>query len=245
VLKKTLIVLVLLAGIFLILTYPKIYVIRGSGGGTLYWNANEALLFMGGGSDGARMSYLRYAFEPILVALRILRFPDDERCSQPLVIRVTDKEVQRHEVDLYGHAEELSCGYDLAPFQGRIYAGHLAQDKLFKWSGNQFEPATPDEVRAFHASRANAKPDPHPWEFDNVDNVDGWSMRALGQTPPPYELTLNGQPVTLVFSGETWPPKPLSVDLIRPGQAAQRIWTFDGRPHRVSRAEYEHTFGQH
>jgi hypothetical protein len=242
VLKKTLIVLLVLAGIFLILTYPKIYVVRGSAGGGLYWNANEALLFMIGGSDGAHMSYPRYAFDPLLQSLRFVRPPDDERCSHSVVIRVTDKDVQRYETDLYRYAEEPYCGYGFAVFEGRIYVGYLAQDKLWKWSGSHFEPVASEEVRAFHASRANPKPDLHPWEFDNVD---GWSMRAFGQTPPNYQLVLNGQPVTLVSSGETWPPKPLSVDLSRPGQAPQRIWTFDGRPRRVSRAEYEHMFGQH
>jgi hypothetical protein len=241
VLKKTLIVLLPLGGIFLILTYPKIYVIRGSAGGALYWNASEALLFMGGGSDGARMSYLRYTFDPLLLALRFVRPPDDKSCSQSVVIRVTDKEVQRYEASLYQDTKDRFCGYQFALFEGHIYVGYLAQDRLWKWTGNEFEAVAPEEVRAFHAARTNAKPDPHPWEFDNVD---GWSMRAFGQTPPRYQLVFNGQPLTLVFSGETWPQEPLSVDLIRRGQAPQRIWTFDGRPHRVSRAEYEHTFGQ-
>lgn len=240
-LKKTLTVLIALAVILLILSYPKIYVIRGTAGGALYWNVNEALLFMGGGSDGARMTYLRYVLEPFLSVLRVVRPPDDESCSRSVVIRVTDKEVQRYEASLYRDTKDRFCGYEFAPFEGHIYVGYLAQDQLWKWSGSQFEPATPDEVRAFHAARANAKPDPHPWEFDNVD---GWSMRGFGQTPPNYQLVLNGQPVTLVFSGETWPPKPLSVDLSRPGQAPQRIWTFDGRPRRVSRAEYERIFRQ-
>jgi hypothetical protein len=241
VLKKFLVVLLVLAGILLILSYPKIYVIRGSAGGGLYWNANEALLFMTGGSSGAHMSYLRYAFDPLLLALRDVRPPDDERCSQTLVIRVTDKDAQRYETDLYRYSVQPYCGYGDALFEGRIYVGYLAQDRLWKWSGSQFEPATPEEVRAFHSAKAAAKPDSHPWQFDDVD---GWSMRDFGQTPPRYQLVLNGQPVTIVFSGETWPPKPLSVDLVRPGQAVQRIWTFDGRPHRVSKAEYERIFAQ-
>jgi len=73
VLKKSLVVVVVLAGILLILTYAKIYVVRGSAGGVLYWNASEALLFMGGGNSGARMSYLRYAFDPLLSAVRVVR----------------------------------------------------------------------------------------------------------------------------------------------------------------------------
>ncbi len=239
-LKKTLIVLLALAGILLILTYSKIYVVRGSAGGVLYWNANEALLFMGGGNSGARMSYLRYAFDPLLSAVRVVRPPDDERCTHSVVIRVTDKDVQRYETDLYQYTGEPSCGFHYDLFGGHFYAADWP--KLWKWSGTRFERPTPEEYGAFATATFRPKNVTHPWEFDNVD---GWSMRALAQTPPRYELTLNGQPLTLVFSGETWPPKPLSLDFIRPGQAPQRIWTFDGLPHRVSRSEYERIFGQH
>ena len=94
-------VLAALAGLLVILMYPKVYVIRGSAGGALYWNTNEALLFTAGGNSGARMNYVRYAADPFLLALRFVRPPDDERCSQIVVIRVTDKDVQRFETDLY------------------------------------------------------------------------------------------------------------------------------------------------
>jgi hypothetical protein len=59
--RKSLVAVVVLAAIFPLLMYPKVHVLRGSAGGALYWNANEALLFMSAGITGARVSYLRYA----------------------------------------------------------------------------------------------------------------------------------------------------------------------------------------
>jgi hypothetical protein len=240
--KKSLIVLIVLAGIFFLLSNPKVYVIRGSAGGTLYWNADEVLLFTLGASSGAHMGYPRYALEPFLVAIGHARAPDDERCSQAVVIQITDKDVRRYDTDLYKYAEAPYCGMHFAVFDGRIYAGYLAKGRIWRWSGTRFEPATQEELRGFDPMKSAERAGSHPWEFDNVD---GWSMRALGQTPPEYQFVVNGQPLTIIFHGETWPPGPVSVDLIRPGQPPQTIWSFDGRPHPVSLAEYGKIFRNH
>jgi hypothetical protein len=50
-LKKSLVAVIVLPGIFLLLLYPKVYALRGSAGGKLYWNANEALLFIAEGTS--------------------------------------------------------------------------------------------------------------------------------------------------------------------------------------------------
>ena len=107
-------------------------------------------------------------------------------------------------------------------------------------SGTRLEPATQEEVRAFDAAKASATVASHPLEFDNLE---GWSMRKLGLTRPDCHLVLNGQPATVVISwGETWPQGPMTVDLTRPGQRPKTIWSFDGRPHAVNKAEYERLF---
>jgi hypothetical protein len=231
--RKLLIAAVILLGILILCFYPKVYLIRGTAGGILYWNNSEALLFMGGGVDGARMSVLRYAVEPFIEMGRIPgRPPDDERCSQVVVVRVTDKEIGRYDTG-------LGCVADYDVFEGHIYA--VEWSRLWKWSGTNFDAATPEEAHVFDEGRvaATAAARPHPWEFDGVE---GWSMRVLNYKPPKNELILNGQPVTIIFHGETWPKRPLSVDLVRPGQSPQTIWSFDGRVHMVSRSEYEHAF---
>jgi hypothetical protein len=71
--KKLLIFLAILA-ICLILLICRTYVARGSiSAGTLYWNTNEALLFIAEASDGAQMSYARYALEPFFGSLGHVR----------------------------------------------------------------------------------------------------------------------------------------------------------------------------
>jgi hypothetical protein len=243
-LKKSVIVLAVVAGILFLCTYPKVYAVRESTGGVLYWNSSEALILMQASSSGARMSYPRYALEPFLVSFGDVRSPDDERCSQAVVLRVTDKEVQRYDTDLYRYMEDPYCGMTTVVFEGSIYEGYLAEPKLWKWSGTDFKPATPEQLRDFGAARviATVASSSHPWEFDNID---GWSMRQFGQTAPEYHLAFSGQPVTIIFHGETWPPQPLSVDLIRMGDSPQTIWSLDGRPHPVSRAEYNRAFEKH
>jgi hypothetical protein len=113
---------------------------------------------------------------------------------------------------------------------------------LSKWVGNRFERPTPEEYGAFATFKFSKKISQHPWEFDNVD---GWSMRGGGHLGnEQYSFTLDGQSMTVVSVAETLSPAPLSVQLIRSGQPPQTIWSFDGRPHPVSKAEYRKIFGE-
>jgi hypothetical protein len=235
-LKKALIALIVLAAVGFLLTYPSVYVVRDGPGGTLYWNPDEALLFVEVGSSGARLSYLRYALEPFLVAMGHVRSPDNTRCSQVVVIRITDKDVQRYETGLQQNAEDAYCFQDYVLREGHIYVGYPAQKRVWKWSGNQFEPATSEELGGFGPMKSA-----HGAQFDNVD---GWSMREYALGHVTYPVTLNGHSVTIVSSGETWPLGDVSVDLVRPGTAPQRIWTLDERSRIVSRTEYERIFGK-
>ena len=239
--KKALIAVLILIGLSLLLYYPRVYIVRGSAGGVLYWNTNEALPFMGGGSAGARLSYPRYLLEPLLTSFGSVRSPDNESCSHVLVIRVTNEDVQRYDTEV-----DCVAAYDL--FEHHIYAVQLP--RTWEWNGTRFESANLDNAR-FQKGRATAKPgvSQHPWYFDDVD---GWSMRQLGSVGPKYEfkgrpvtvtqLTLNDQPVSFIFSGETFPQMPIAVDLVRSDQSPETIWSFDGRPRRVSKAEYERVF---
>jgi hypothetical protein len=206
----------------------------------LYWNAKEALLFMNEGSDGVRLTPLRYALEPFLVGLGDVRSPDDKRCLKLFVIRITDKGIQRYDTGLARYEEEPYCDFHHALFEGHIFTGYLAQeDKIWKWSGTEFRRATLGEARGVHAAAVALMNWSHPWEFDNLG---GWSMRQLGETRSPTEFTLNGQPVAITFHGATWPPRPLSVEFVRYGQPPDIIWSLDEEPRRVGKAEYEGTF---
>lgn len=198
-------------------------------------------MFMSEGYEGARTNYLRYMFEPLLVSMGDVREPDDKRCSEIVVIRVSDKDVHEYETNLYDHADDPYCGMHFAAFEGRIYTGYLAQGKIWKWADTHFEPVASDDLRAFDAEKVAAMTASHPWQFDSVG---GWSMRELGATSPRYEFTLNGQPVTLIFQGKNRTSGLVSVDWIRSGQSPQTIWSFDGRPRRVTRIEYARVLAQ-
>jgi hypothetical protein len=238
-LRKSVITVITSIGVLLFLLISlKVYVIRGTGGGALYWNADEALLFIAENNYGARMSALRYIAEPFLLSLGDVRAPDDTRCRKTLVVGITDKDVHVYDTDLYRYGGENGCQFQAERFAGNFY--EVAWPKLWKWSDTRFDRPTPQEYGAYaEALFAGKTVLQHPWEFDNVN---GWSMRGFGQTGPTYQFTLNGQPVTILFHGETSHAEPLSVDLIRPGQAPQKIWSFDVRPHRVSKSEYETAF---
>lgn len=231
--KKFWIILAATAGILFVLLYPQVYVVRGSVGGQLYWHRGEALIFVEISTSGTRVNYARYASEPLLLSFGHVRKPDDERCSEILVFQITDKSVQRYDTDLYRYAKEPYCNVGFQVFEDGIYASRWPV--LWRWTGSHFERPTPEEYGHFASGIFAGKFESHPWQFDNRD---GWSMRSFGQTPPQTQFAINGQTVSIVFSGETWPMKPLSIDLIRNGQSPQRLWQFDGRPRRVSRAEY-------
>lgn len=234
--RKVAIVVIVLGAVLVLLVYSNVYVVRPSlNGGTLYWNSHEALILIESSTAGTRMSQLRYALEPFFSSLGHVRQPDDQRCSQALMIRITDKDVQHHDTNLYQYATDPRCGMNGAPFRGQIYADYLAKGRVWKWTGTDFAEASRDELDGFDPVKFAALG----FQFDDVE---GWSMRTFGQGQPRYPLTLDGQQLTLAFSGETWPPTPMSLDLIRPGQQPQTIWSMDGRSRRVNRTEYEGMF---
>jgi hypothetical protein len=235
--RKLLVAIAVFVVCLVLLAFGRTYVLRQSmSDGKLYWNTNEALLFITEANEGAEMSYARYALEPFFVSLGLVRLPSNKRCSATLVFRVTDHEVQRYDTDLHQYASEPYCGFHFDLFQGHIYA--VSWPRLWKWTGTAFEAATPEESRAFDEAGAASLNSP-----PKFDNVDSWSMRELGQTKPEQKMVLNGQPLMIVFHGATWPPKPLSVELIREGQTAQAIWSLDDEPRRISKSEYEYVFG--
>jgi hypothetical protein len=238
--KKRLIVLVALAFVIAVLASWRTCVLRQSmSAGQLYWSSNQALLFISESSEGADMSYARYELEPIFVSLHRVRPPSNRRCSATPVVWVSDHEIRRYDTDLYRNATASDCGFHFDLFQGRIYA--VAWPKLWRWTGAGFETATAEETRAFGSSDAARLS----WQTSPAfDNIDGWSMRKLGQTPPRQQIVLNGQPLKIVFHGEAWPSTPLSVQVIRNRDGAKTVWRLDEAPHRVSKSEFERLFGR-
>jgi hypothetical protein len=213
----------------------RVYSVRQDGGGHLFWNHDEALLVVEVQSSGARLDLFQRVFGPVLVSLGSVRPPDDKRCTQIDVFRITAKDVQHYTTDLAQFSQEPYCFGHFALFNGHIYTGYLAQGKMWRWSGTGFEPATSDELRGFDPAEA-AK------AGEQVDNVDGWSMRANAFGRQSYPIMLGGQPVTIESTGRTAASDDLQVDLVRQGQPPEPIWHLNELPRIVDRSEYERLF---
>jgi hypothetical protein len=244
---KKLFVCILVAGAALLaftLTRP-VYALQGFGNGEVYWNNDEALVYLTDDVLGAHMSLFRYAAEPFFLNLGQARTRDDLACARTVVIRITGNDLQVLDPGLptyFRHGCEIGMRY----FSGHFYAA--SWPKLWVWDGTRFERPTPEQYGAY-ATAFDARslpPGPDAEITGKFDNIDGWSWRSFtkGQR---YDLTVNGQPMTLIFTGlpsPNTPQPPYSLDLIRPGQSPQRIWYFDGRPHRVTKTEYYAAFPQ-
>jgi hypothetical protein len=77
--KKLALILIVVAPLFLILIYPRAYVVRGDGGGVLFWNSESAIMFMAQQEQGAIMNHGRYIAEPLLSGLGDVRPPNSDR----------------------------------------------------------------------------------------------------------------------------------------------------------------------
>ena len=197
----------------------------------MLWNATEAYLFIAVSRLGFRVSYLDYPLVILREYFHGVRPPDAERVSG-IAIRVTQSAVEQHTGDL---------GLFYTPFDGQIYAN--CQGSLCRWTQNHFEHATDDEIRRFDGiDRLIAK---------DFDNVNGWSKRGIAAGPQNiyarntvdvggrFTLLEKSQPI-----GRTGYAA-VSIDVQRPDRAPDTIWHLDGHPRRVSKAEYEESFGGH
>jgi hypothetical protein len=203
----------------------KLHYIRDGNNADVLWNGDEAYLFLGGKTLGYKVSYLGYPVALVRQYFGDVRLPDNER-SSITVLRVTPSGVERYVqsdvfLDLY------------TPMGNTVYANH--QGSLWKWTGSKFEPTTSEEQRRLGGTgRLSAQA---------FDDVEGWFSRPRVTSGPPkvrFTMNIGGQPLTLVV--ERSPRGDISIDLLRPGQASDRIWHVDEQPRRVGSAEYDRYF---
>jgi hypothetical protein len=230
----------------------RIYFIREDSGGDVLWNANEAYLFIGVSRRGAHVSYLQYPWMIFKEYVGGVRLPDNERGSVT-VIQVTPSGVEQHIVEVANTSPGSGPG-EYTPFEGRIYANCPALGGLCRWAGDHFERATEDESTRLVSS---SFPDSKGWSNRvfgltswPLDNLGGWSKRAIGAGPANTfarltadvggRFTLSEKSDPLDHTGYA----AVSIYVQRPSQTPERIWYLDGHPRRVSKAEYELTFGR-
>lgn len=223
---KRLIVVVGVLGLLVVLASFHTYIVIAGCSGDLLWNSDEAYLFAGCARLGYRISYLEYPIEVVRERLRVVRQADDKR-SSTIVIRITPSVVHTY------NADGLSFEF-YTPLGGTVFANH--EGALWKWSGANFDEASSQEQERFEGTKQLTGLD--------IDNLGGWSKRSeiLSRTEEvKVPLELDGKSLVLVvkpgFRG-----KDISIDLLRPGRGAERIWYLDQQPRRVSKSEYEREF---
>ncbi|HEX5425294.1 MAG TPA: hypothetical protein VFW94_17225 [Candidatus Acidoferrales bacterium] len=221
-----------------------VYYMRGYGSGDLLWNQTEAYLFVPVTHFGYRMTYLGLAGAMVKAIFPYGVTTPTEKHFSLVVLRITPTSLKRYTADNI----EISF---IEPFDGVLYTGNmLPGGTLMKWSGTSFEPVSPDEAKRYYANASKLPSGP------SFDNIGGWSMRTaagevLRRSPTDYvekdakvTLSLDGEEMTFVMNSG-YISYQASVDLLRPGKPAERIWQFNERPHMISRAEYQRLFGHH
>jgi hypothetical protein len=232
---KVIIVATILLGAVVAAASRKLYFIHDDDGDDLVWNSNEAYLFMGVARRGYRISYMEYPWATLKQLLYGVRLPDDQR-SSVTVVHLTAYGVDRHVVEML---DEQPGNFPIlyTPRHGYIYAN--CEGQLCKWTGNRFETATEEEQRRLDGTS----------QLDEQNMDKGWSRRGFGEASSDYQFAVDvGRTFKLEVTNKlldrTWRGA-LSVDVVRPGQNAERIWYLDGRSRRVGRVEYEASFARH
>jgi hypothetical protein len=227
-----LIVLLLAAAI---IVWPRVYLTLDGAHGTILWNANEAYLFIDIRRIGHEMSVVRFPLFWIASRLGVVSEANDES-GRLVVIRVSGSEVNQHEQGISYRPPGAEPG-QYTPRQGRIYANYPALGGLCFWSGDHFEPAPAEQRRGFNGINGLTQKD-----FDL-----GWASRefTVGPGDADDRSTIDvGNNFRLVVSDLSAKDadRTLSVDLLRSGQRAARIWSVDLHWGRIRGMEYTRIF---
>lgn len=220
-----------------------VYSAREGAGGFAIWNRNEAYFFVHVDRRGYRSSYLLFPWilfkERVIGGFAAAAIPDDERALL-VVIQVTPSGVERHIKDLGLPGVVGPSRY--TPIDGRIYA--FCGTVPCWWSGDHFENATEEEQRALMPDGVISRSRLTTTDFD--DAADGWSRRVFVAGPTDRSFTIDvGSQFQLLLNnvGQKGTKNgAVSIDLLRPGKAAERIAEFVTREGRLSRSEYQHAF---
>jgi hypothetical protein len=230
--KKALIVIIVASAVVVALASLKIYSIHDAAGGTLFWNKEEAILFLDVVNRGHRSTYLRLLVEIPEEILGGVLSTDDQR-SSAIVLRFTPDAVQRYT------KEDIHLG-DYQFVQGNIYSRD-DDGVLWKWAGMHFEQANSQEQRSLEEQQRNFRLPEH-LSGPEFDAVNGWSARyaLLNRTPEArFPMKVGNQTLTLAVRKT---PNDFSIDFVGPSGASETVWSLGRRARKVSRSESEHTF---
>jgi hypothetical protein len=228
-------VLIISLAIVIGLACVHVHVIKDSADADVLWNAQEAYLFVQATRIGWRVSYLHYFGAALKAYLRGATPYTDRRPLCTVVFRVRPEGVQRFvtpDVFLRG----------ATPVDHTIYARD-DDGKWWKWLGAHIEPASPQEQHAAWDTLGLSRRNPN--------GTNGWyserSLLSRLEDDLTVSIALEGQPLTLRVKRERQPGGfqviRATLDLLRPAQAADRLWDMDEDWHRVTQTVYRQSFG--
>jgi len=208
----------------------KLHVIRDEGGGGyVLWKDDEAYLFMYDRPIGYRLNMLSYLLEPVKEYFRAPALATDGKLTIS-IIRISSAKAERHD-------QESTVGFDyITPIDGEIYAH--CPGGICKLAAGQFQLISDQEEQKMGGDGRLSK-----GEFTEVN---GWSKRGVkgawvGDEAGRYEFSIDLSDRTrLVVRGGN----PVSIDLLRPDHAQERVWYHEQRTRRVSSSEYHQVFQQ-
>jgi hypothetical protein len=226
--------LVALVIILAILAQTRMYIVGDAADGVLFWNSNEADIFLKIVNRGYRMSYLQYLVKLPKELLGGVPTPDANHFSGA-VLRLDPEGVLR-----YGK-EEIEVGsFELV--DGKVCSRNLKDGVLWVWSGTQLEPAGIQVERNLEEAQRAFKVSEHPLGPD-FDGMNGWSGRysiPYRNDGTKFDMEVHGQKLTVIVrkSGNT-----ISINLINSGKREESIWKMNNRTRKVTKTEYEKLFG--
>jgi hypothetical protein len=216
----------------------NVYMVLDGGDGRVLWNANEAYLFFGVRHIGHEVNILRFPWFLAKNYLGGVEDPGDDRGSLD-VIRATSSGIEHH-VQSVEYSPPGSGPDMYTPLEDRIYVNYPARGGLCRWAGDHFEPATPEErQRLDNIGHLTNK------DIDHGEN--GWSKRSFQVEPgdPNDTLTIevsNNFRLSASDLGAKNGDRILSINLLKSGNAPEKIWEVNLHWGKVSKAEYERVF---
>jgi hypothetical protein len=214
-----------------LMAFWKLHFIKDEGGqGEILWKDNEAYLFMSDAPIGYRLSIFGYVWEPVKEYFHAPALSSDDKLTITILL-ITPAGVERHD-------QQATLGFwDITPVHDEIYSH--CPGGMCKWTGTEFRLISDQEEQKIDKESPLSKED--------FSNIDGWSRRGVrsswaGDHPQQYTFSVGiGDWAKLLVSGRN----PVSIDLLKPGHASERVWYHEQRTRIVSAAEYNRMFRLH
>ncbi len=235
----------IIAGILIAASVFNVYGADETTGGFIIWNRKEAYLFVTVDRRGNHASFLEL---PWIIFKEVLVVPirPDEIRRFLLVIHATGSGVERHMVKLADIIHDSPGGdpTGFTPIGDHIFAHCPQLGGLCRWASDHFEPATEQE-RSIVSPEIMA-PNSH-YGTDDFDNhADGWSRRVFvaGPRGPGSINAVVGDQFTLLMTNVVTSTTngTTSIEILRPGEAGQRIAVFETRDGLLTPWAYRHAF---